>query len=111
MAGDDRMLLTVVLRHDQSRPVGRLGEQLAEQGFFDQFPPDGVEVVSWYVAMGLGQVVTLRFPAQRLREVNRAIEGSAWGAFRTEIYATYDFRAIAREQRGGRLTAVNLPDT
>jgi hypothetical protein len=41
---------------------------------------------------------------RRLREVNRAIEGTAWGAFRTEIYATYDFRAVAREQRQGNLT-------
>ena len=100
---DDRMLLTVVLRHDQSKTVGKIQEQLAEQGYFENFPPAGVEVVSWYVMMGLGQVVTLRFPANRLREVNRAIEGTAWGAYRTEIYATYDFCAVARDQRQGRL--------
>jgi len=29
----------------------------------------GVEVVSWYVMMGIGQVVTVRLPAERLREV------------------------------------------
>ena len=49
--------------------------------------------------MGLGQIVTLRFPAERLREVNRSIEDTAWGAFRTEMYATYDFMAIALAQR------------
>jgi len=37
-------------------------------------------MVSWYVMMGIGQVVTLRVPAERLREVNRAIEQTAWGA-------------------------------
>lgn len=106
---DDRILLTVMLRHDQSKTVGRIQHELREQDYFDRFPPEGVEVVSWYVMMGLGQVVTLRLPAHRLRDVNRAIEGTAWGAFRTEIYATYDFRPIAREQRDGRLTLT--PDT
>ncbi|MDE3079539.1 MAG: hypothetical protein KGI94_05880 [Paracoccaceae bacterium] len=106
----DPMLLSVVLRHDQSRVVGALHEQLERQGYFEQFPPEGVEVVSWYVMMGLGQVVTLRFPAHRLREVNRAIESTAWGAFRTDIHATYDFRAIAREQRQGKLTLAAAAD-
>ena len=41
--------------------------------------------------MGVGQVVTLRLPPERLREVNRMIEEKAWGAFRTEFYPTYDF--------------------
>ena len=49
--------------------------------------------------MGIGQVVTLRFPAEKLREVNLAIEQSAWGAFRTEFYPTYDFRAVAEAER------------
>lgn len=101
---DERILLSVIFRHDQSRPVGRLQEQLAEQGFFERFPPKGCEVVSWYVMMGLGQVATLSVPAGSLREVNRAIEGTAWGAFRTEIYASYDFRPVARDRRGGNLS-------
>ena len=63
------------------------------------FPPQGIEVVSWYIMMGIGQVVTLRVPASRLREVNRAIEQSAWGAYRTEFYPTYDYKPIAEEQR------------
>jgi hypothetical protein len=45
--------------------------------------------------MGIGQVVTLRLPASRLREVNRIFETMAWGAYRTEFYATYDYKAIA----------------
>jgi len=98
----DLMMLSVLLKHDQSKTVGAISEQLRDQGFLDAFPPDGVEVVSWVVMMGLGQVVTLRFPAARLREVNRSIEATAWGGFRTEIYATYDFAPIAREQRAHR---------
>lgn len=104
------MMLTIMLKHDQSRTVSEIGAKLTDQGFFDAFPPLGVEVMSWYVMMGLGQVVTLRFPAERLREVNRAIEGTAWGAFTTDIYATYDFMKIAREQRIGRPTAFGDTD-
>jgi hypothetical protein len=44
--------------------------------------------------MGIGQVVTLRLPGHRLREVNLAIEKTAWGAFATEFYPTYDFRRV-----------------
>jgi hypothetical protein len=91
---DNAIMLTIFLKHDQSRPLGELNAQLEKQGFYKAFPPEGVEVVSWYVMMGVGQVVTLRLPASRLREVNRIFETSAWGVYRTEFYPTYDYRAI-----------------
>ena len=97
--GDGTFLLTIFLKHDQSRPLGKINEQLKEQGFYQSFPPQGVEVVSWYVMMGVGQVVTLRVPAERLREVNRSIETAAWGGYRTEFYPTYDFKTIAEQMR------------
>ena len=96
---DNAVLLTIFLRHDQSRPLGELNAQLAKQGFYKAFPPSGIEVVSWYVAMGIGQVVTLRLPASRLREVNRVLEDTAWGAYRTEFYPTYDYKAVAAAER------------
>ena len=43
--------------------------------------------------------MTLRFPASRLREVNRALENTAWGAYHTEFYPTYDYKAVATAQR------------
>ena len=91
---DNAVLLTIFLRHDQSRPLSELNAQLARQGFYKAFPPPGVEVVSWYVAMGIGQVVTLRLPASRLREVNRVLEDTAWGVYRTEFYPTYDYKPV-----------------
>jgi hypothetical protein len=91
---DDAVLLTVFLRHDQSRPLSELNAQLAKQGFYKAFPPRGIEVVDWHVVMGIGQVVVLRLPASRIREVNRVLEDTAWGAYRTEFYPTYDYKAV-----------------
>jgi len=91
---DNAILLTIFLKHDQSRPLSELNAQLEKQGFYKAFPPAGVEVVSWYVMMGVGQVVTLRLAASRLREVNRIFETTAWGAYRTEFYPTYDYKQI-----------------
>jgi hypothetical protein len=96
---DNAVLLTVFFRHDQSRPLNELNAQLEKQGYYKSFPPPGVEVVSWYVMMGIGQVITLRFPASRLREVNRIIEDTAWGPYRTEFYPTYDYKAVGLAQR------------
>jgi hypothetical protein len=95
----DYVLVTVVLKHDQSKNLDEIGKIQEEQGFWAKFPPDGIVVESWYIVMGLGQVVTLRVPPARLREVNRSIELAAWKAFRTEIYATYDFKEVAKAQR------------
>jgi hypothetical protein len=91
---DNAVMLTVFLKHDQSRPLSELNAQLEKQGYYKAFPPPGIEVVSWYVMMGIGQVVTLRLPASRLREVNRIMENTAWGSYRTEFYPTYDYKAI-----------------
>ena len=87
-------MLTVFLRHDETKTVDAINQHLKETGWFRDFPPEGVTVVSWYVMMGIGQVVTLRFPAEKLREVNRLIEGEAWGGYRTEFYPTYDYRGL-----------------
>ena len=88
------MMLTIFLRHDESKTLDQINADLKAHGYYDNFPPRGVEVVSWYVMMGVGQVVTLRFPAERLREVNLAIEHCAWGAFRTDFYPTYDYKSV-----------------
>ncbi|MBV9491136.1 MAG: hypothetical protein JO069_15645 [Verrucomicrobia bacterium] len=98
-ASKPSILLTIFLRHDQSKPLDQINAELQRQGFYQAFPPAGIEVVSWYVMMGIGQVVTLRVPPERLREVNLAIERSAWGAYRTEFFPTYDYKPIAEAER------------
>ena len=97
MAGEqnaNEILLTVMLKHQQDKNLGEINARLDATGFWKKFPPEGIEVVSWYVMMGIGQVVTLKEPAARLRDVNLAIEQNAWGAFETEFYPTYDFRQV-----------------
>lgn len=91
---DGEILLTIFLEHQQDKNLGEINARLDETGFWKKFPPDGIDVVSWYVMMGIGQVVTLKVPGHRLRDVNLAIEQSAWGAFETEFYPTYDFRPV-----------------
>ena len=87
-------LLTVFLRHDQTKTVDQINEHLRQTGWYDKFPPEGIEIVAWYVMMGIGQVVILRVPAEKLRDTNRVIEQTAWGGYRTEFYPTYDFKPV-----------------
>ncbi len=99
-AGSGAILLTVFLKHDQSKTLPEINDQLKRQGYYKAFPPAGIEVVSWYIMMGVGQVITLRVPPNRLRDVNRALEETAWGAYRTEFYPTYDYKQIGEAEHG-----------
>ncbi len=95
----ENVLLTVFFRHDQSKNLDEIQKYLKESGFWKEFPPEGIEVVSWYVMMGIGHVATIKVPPSRLREVNIAIEKRAWPVFRTEIYTTYDFREFRQKYK------------
>lgn len=86
----DYILLTVFMRHDQSKSLEELNKLQDAQEFWSKIPPEGVEVLSWRVAMGIGYIVTFKLPPAKLRELNRAIEQAAWGPFKTEYYITYD---------------------
>lgn len=92
--GDGTILLTIFLKHQKDKNLGEINAKLDATGFWKAFPPEGCEIVSWYVMMGIGQVVTLRVPSEKLRDVNLVIERSAWGAFDTEFFPTYDFRPV-----------------
>jgi hypothetical protein len=96
---DDPMLLTVFLRHDQSQHLEQIQARLDERDWWNGFPPEGCEIVSWVVAMGVGQIVTLRLPARLLNIVNVELERRAWGVFSTEFYPTYDFLPVRERLR------------
>ncbi len=106
-APEETMLLTILLRHDQSNNLDAIQTRLKEADWWERFPPEGVEIVSWYVAMGFGQIVTLRLPPSKLAQVNVELERSAWGVFTTECLPTYDFvpvreRIKERVRQGGK---------
>ena len=87
----DRVMLTIFLKHTQRLTLEEMGERLRKNGFFQKFPPEGVEVVSWYQLMSFGHVVTLMVPPAKVREVNRAIESGSYTTFKSEVYVGYDF--------------------
>ena len=91
---NDKLLLTIFLKHDQTMNLNEVEEIRTSQGFYENLPPEGVSVVNWFVVMGLGQVVVLELPASKLSAVNLAIERTAWKAFTTEMYATYNLYPI-----------------
>jgi hypothetical protein len=92
----DKMLVTVVLKHQQDKNLSELQKKMDENKFWQSFPPKNMEIDSWYVMMGLGQVITLKVYPKELRTLNLAIEKSAWGIFETNIYPTYEFKEIAK---------------
>src|SRR6266446_470210 len=91
---DGKIMLTVILRHDQTQTLDQINDHLEKTGFRKTFPPDGVEIVSYNIVMGIGHILTLRFPPEKLREVNLAFEHGVWGGFRTEFYPSYDYLKV-----------------
>ena len=93
LENEEAFLLTVYLKHDQTMNISEINELAAQNRLNEIFPPEGVEIVDHYVFMGIGQVIVLRVPPNRLRRLNIALERGAWGAYQTEFYVTYDLAA------------------
>jgi hypothetical protein len=97
MASDQRILVTVILHHDQSKILEEIMAHVKKTGFYRDFPPEGSELVSWVVAMSYGFIIHLLVEPDGLRNLNRFMEQKAWGAFRYEVYPSYDFKPIAEK--------------
>jgi len=95
MAQDQRVMLTVILHHDQSMSLDEIMAHLKKTGFYRDFPPEGCEVVSWVVAVSFGFIIQFKVEPSAVRTLNRFMEQKAWGAFRYEVYPSYDFVPIA----------------
>ncbi|WP_158828031.1 hypothetical protein [Mucilaginibacter lacusdianchii] len=95
----DSSMVTIFLKHQQNKSLKEINAKLDSNGFHKMFPPKFARVVSWYVLMGIGQVVTLKFPADKLRELNLTLANGAWGAFDTAFYPTYDYMPVYNEQQ------------
>ena len=90
---EEALLITVYLKHDQTMNVAEINALAEQNGLNEIFPPEGVEIVDHYVFMGIGQVIVMRVPPNRVRMLNIALERGAWGAYKTEFYVTYDLAA------------------
>jgi hypothetical protein len=96
--GTDSIMITIFLKHQEDKNLKEINAKLAENKFKEMFPIKEARVISWYVMMGIGQVVTLKIPASKLRDLNLTIENGAWGAFNTEFYPTYDYMPVWKEE-------------
>jgi hypothetical protein len=97
MTNENKVMLTVLLHHDQSKTLEEIMAHAKKTGFYRDFPPEGSEVVSWVVAMSFGFIIQFRVEADKVRNLNRFMEQKAWGAFRYEVFPSYDFVPIAAQ--------------
>ena len=97
MGNENKVMLTVLLHHDQSKTLEEINAHLKKTGFYRDFPPEGTEVVSWVVAMSYGFIINVMVDGDKVRTLNRYMEQKAWGAFRYEVYPSYDFVPIAAQ--------------
>ena len=93
----DSVMVTVFLKHQQDKSLKQLQQIEDQNKLWDMFPPKEARVISWYVMMGIGQVVTLKIQGKDLRALNLSIENGAWGAFTTEFYPTYDYMPVWKD--------------
>ena len=87
-------MITIFLKHQEDKNLDSIQAIQNKNHFSELFPPKSARVISWYVMMGIGQVVTVKIPASELRTLNLSIEKGAWGAFNTEFYPTYDYMPV-----------------
>ena len=90
----DSIMITIFLKHQEDKNLDSIQAIQKKNHFGELFPPKSARVISWYVMMGIGQVVTVKIPASELRTLNLSIEKGAWGAFNTEFYPTYDYMPV-----------------
>jgi hypothetical protein len=93
----DSIMITVFLKHQQDKSLAEIQKKQEENKLWEMFPPKQSRIISWYVMMGIGQVVTLRISGKDLRALNLSVEKGAWGAFSTEFYPTYDYVPVYKE--------------
>jgi hypothetical protein len=101
------LLLTIVMQHHPGLTLDDVQARMKASGWWESFPPEGARIVSWTVAMGLGQVLVLELPPEQLPRLNVELERRAWGVFSTACYPSYDFvpvreRIRARVRAGGQ---------
>ena len=95
MPDDNRVLLTVLLHHDQSKTLDEIMAHLRKTGFYRDFPPDGLGAG----LVGGGDVLRLRHHrARRARQAAQpqSLHGAeGLGRVPLQVFPAYDFAPIA----------------
>jgi hypothetical protein len=104
---NESILVTLILRHHPGLVLDDIQSRLKASDWWESFPPPGVRIVSWTVAMGFAQIATFELPPSLLPVLNVELERRGWGVFKTEVYPTYDFvpvreRIRERVRKGGQ---------
>ena len=104
---DDKVMITVILKHHAGLVLDDVQSRLKASDWWESFPPEGVRIVSWTVAMGFAQIATFELPPKLLPVLNLELERRGWGVFKAEVYPTYDFvpvreRIKERVRNGGQ---------
>jgi hypothetical protein len=99
-ADSGKVMITIILRPNQDMSVTEIQQQMLENGFWKDFPPENAEVISWYSVMGVGYIITVKIHASKLSELNEAVQNAAWGAFSTEFYPAYDYMPVYKDMKG-----------
>lgn len=96
---ESSITVTLILKHHPGLVLDDIQSRLKASDWWESFPPPGVRIVSWTVAMGLGQIATLEMASHLLPVVNLELERRGWGVFSTECYPTYDFVPVRERIR------------
>jgi 2-iminobutanoate/2-iminopropanoate deaminase len=94
----------IVLKHHAGIALDDVQAKLKASEWWERFPVEGTRVVSWNVAMGPGQIVTLAVPPQLLGQVNLELERSCLGRVCHRVLPLVRLRAGARAHPGTRST-------
>lgn len=81
-------LLTIFLKHDQTKNLEEIQQNLTRNKFYESFPPKGTTVVDWDVVMGVGQILVIEAPVSRINDVKETLAQTTIGAFATEVFIT-----------------------
>src|SRR5205823_5891859 len=82
----------------EGEPETRIRQALGRAGHRCSicYVPDALPLAQ-VVAMSFGFVINLKVEADKVRSVNRYMEQKAWGAFRYQVFPSYDFAPIAAD--------------
>ena len=97
---EDMQSRTLYLRADQPRAMAELNRQLRSPGASGDVLAPGVEVISWYVLMGIGQIVTLRLKRPSPHGLMPLSEANRGPLFRTDACEAFDFGALYAQMQG-----------